>query len=394
MTLFQCSQCAQTVFFENSECGACGSLLGFVPGERNMVAFELPSANSSAADDGMPVDAWLRRGTNGAWLRPCANRINHSVCNWMLDVADEHPLCITCRLTDVIPSLDDPNNLHHWAAIERAKRRLVFSLMDIGLTPQPKTGPHDKQGLTFHLLENLPGGMPVMTGHDGGLITLNIAEADDVFRESARISMHEPLRSLLGHLRHEVSHYLQQRYITGTPGEQRCKELFGDHDADYAAALQAHYSNGPPPDWSDRFISAYASSHPWEDWAETCAHYLLVIDAVQTAASWGLRLEGPTKANADEQEPQSMPLENLVIEHWLPVAQFLNAMNRSLGLPDSYPFLLPPQVLEKMKLVQDLLAKANGMGDKPEAQQAWEGEGGALPDIGSQVSTANTPATA
>lgn len=357
MSPFQCTHCHQTVFFENSECGNCNSLLGFVPDERSMVAFELPEAD--AIGDDLPADAWLRRGTNGQWLRPCANRIDHGVCNWMLDVGDDAALCISCRLTQVIPSLDDPNNLRHWAAIERAKRRLVFSLMDIGLTPVPKTGPEDRQGLAFHLLESLPGGPPVMTGHDDGLITLNIAEADDVFRESARISMHEPVRTLLGHLRHEVSHYLQQRYIAGTPGEQQCKDVFGDHDADYAEALQRHYASGPPPDWSSRFVSAYASSHPWEDWAETCAHYLLVLDAVQTASSWGLHLDGPaTTTAADEREPQSLPLENLVLQHWLPVAQFLNAMNRSLGLPDSYPFLLPPRVLEKMKLVQDLLAAA------------------------------------
>ncbi len=390
MTPFHCSHCAQTVFFENSECGACNSLLGYVPGERNMVAFELPAPpEPGAADDGVPPGAWFRRGSNGTWLQPCANRINHNVCNWMLDVGDGHTLCISCRLTNVIPSLEDPNNLQHWALIERAKRRLVFSLMDIGLTPQPKTGPEDRQGLSFHLLENQPGGMPVMTGHGDGLITLNIAEADDVFRESARVSMHEPVRTLLGHLRHEVSHYLQQRYVTGTPGEQRCKDLFGDHDADYAAALQAHYSNGSPADWSTRFISAYASAHPWEDWAETCAHYLLVIDAVQTAAAWGLRLDGPTKASTDDQEPQSMPVENLIIEQWLPVAQFLNAMHRSLGLPDSYPFLLPPQVLEKMKLVQDLLANAVNSTEPSAASPGQQHDAGAVP-----MAPSNTAATA
>ena len=357
-----------------------------------MLAFELPAVTLNEPANLLPLDAWFRRGpegTDGTWLRPCANRINHSVCNWMLDAGDAMALCISCRLTEVIPSLEDSNNLLHWAAIERAKRRLVFSLIDIGLTPKPKTGPDDKQGLAFRLLQSLPSGPAVMTGHDGGVITLNIAEADDVFRESARISMREPVRTLLGHLRHEVSHYLQQRYVAGTPGEQRCKDLFGDHDDDYVAALQAHYANGPPADWSRHFVSAYASSHPWEDWAESCAHYLLVIDAVQTASGWGLRLEGPTTTvAADGREPQSVPLENLVLDQWLPVAQFLNAMNRSLGLPDSYPFLLPPQVLQKMKLVQDLLATAAAAADMPGVQQRLVAEqhdlgseGNAMPDL-------------
>ena len=222
----------------------------------------------------------------------------------------------------------------------------------------PKTGPDDKRGLAFHLLESLPGQAPVLTGHDDGLITLNIAEADDVFREQARVSMHEPMRTLLGHLRHEVSHYLQQRYITGTTGEERCRAVFGDERADYSAALKRHYESGPPADWSNHFVSEYASSHPWEDWAETCAHYLLVIDAVQTASSWGLRLEGHTQTQPSETDAQKLPMEDLVLEHWLPVAQFLNAMNRSLGLADGYPFLLPPAVLEKMSTVQQLLAQA------------------------------------
>ncbi|MEO8278709.1 MAG: putative zinc-binding metallopeptidase [Ideonella sp.] len=398
MSPFTCSHCSHTVFFENSECGFCNSLLGFVPAQRSMVAFELPTPASGETVNPLPLDAWLRRGTDGAWLRPCANRINHGVCNWMLDVGDDAALCISCRLTEVIPSLEDPNNLRRWAAIERAKRRLVFGLMEIGLTPQPKTGPDDKLGLAFNLLENLPGAASVMTGHDDGLITLNIAEADDVFRESARVSMHEPLRTLLGHLRHEVSHYLQQRYVAGTPGELRCRALFGDHDADYAAALQTHYANGAPADWSTHFVSAYASSHPWEDWAESCAHYLLVIDAVQTASSWGLRLDGPTKAvTADDLDPRVMPLKNLVLEQWLPVAQFLNSMNRSLGLPDSYPFLMPPQVLEKMQLVQNLLALAAASANHPVGPQCGVAGGvdgiqsGALPTPDTLAQAASLP---
>ncbi len=378
MTPFTCSHCQQSVFFENSECTSCNSLIGYVPAESAMVAFELQAAGVNDPDT--PADAWLRQDSQGAWLRPCANRIDHNICNWMLDVGDEHALCISCRLTTVIPSLDDPNNLRHWAAIERAKRRLVFSLIGLGLTPRPKTDPLDRHGLSFHLLETLPGRSPVTTGHDGGLITLNIAEADDVFRESTRVSMHEPVRTLLGHLRHEVSHFLQQRYLTGTPGEDQCRQLFGDHDADYQNALATHYANGPPADWPSRFVSAYASSHPWEDWAETCAHYLLVVDAVQTAGSWGLSLDGHAKAlPPDDLEPQSVPVESLVIEHWLPVAQFLNAMNRSLGLPDSYPFLIPQRVLEKMKLVQTLLANAANLELSGGVQTAGDTQGATNP---------------
>lgn len=387
MTPFHCTACGQVVFFENTRCGQCDSALGYVPGESSMAAFDI----DTSTDEGQA--GWLRKGNGSGRLRPCANRVNHEVCNWMLDADDNASLCISCRLTTVIPSLDNPSNLLHWAAIEQAKRRLVYTLMKIGLTPQPKTGPDDKRGLSFELKESLPGEDQVMTGHDDGLITLNIAEADDVHREAARVSLREPVRTLLGHLRHEVSHYLQQRYVTGTDGELPCREIFGDDTIDYPAALQNHYESGPPADWSSRFVSEYASSHPWEDWAETCAHYLLVIDAVQTASAWGLRLDGHAPTQPSETDTQTLSLENLVLEHWLPVAQFLNAMNRSMGLADSYPYLLPPRVLEKMCTVQSLLAQA-AASSNPDAELTWEGEGGALPDIGSQIPPAQAELSA
>lgn len=357
MTPFQCTRCGNTVYFENTDCGQCGAALGFLPGERRMASFEI-----GPADDAPP--AWSRLGSDGPdglRLRPCANRIEHGVCNWMLDDGDTRSLCLSCRLTQVIPSLANPTNLQHWAAIERAKRRLMFSLLGIGLAPRPKGQAEDEdpRGLVFHLLESLPGGAAVMTGHDDGVITLNIAEADDVFREAARVSMHEPTRTLLGHLRHEVSHYLEWRHVEGTPGIDRCREAFGDERVDYGAALQTHYAQGAPADWHGRYVSAYASCHPYEDWAETCAHYLLVIDALQTASAWGVQLDGPASTRAADADTPGLPAEHLVLEHWLPLAQFLNAMNRSLGLADAYPFLLPPQVLAKMNLVQALLSEAS-----------------------------------
>lgn len=361
MRPFLCSHCQHTVFFENSHCGQCGSTLGFVPADMGMAAFELPPLPGDGS--ATPVE-WVRLDVSETAaplrLRPCANRLDHGLCNWMLDADDGHTLCRSCRLTQVIPSLDNPVNLTHWTLIERAKRRLVFTLTGLGLAPEPKSGPGDKLGLAFHLLESLPGQVPVLTSHGEGLITLNIAEADDLHREAARVSMREPIRTLLGHLRHEVSHYLQQRYIDGTPAIEDCRAIFGDEREPYDVALQNHYVNGAPPDWPTRFVSAYASSHPWEDWAETCAHYLLVIDAVQTASSWGLQLSSPAAAtHPTGEDVQQVPVEDLVLQHWLPVAQFLNAMNRSMGLPDSYPFLLPPLVLQKMATVQRLLSPAS-----------------------------------
>ena len=369
MRPFACGHCANTVYFENVNCGLCGALLGFSPALRRMLAFDSPppapapwcvraSAPRQAA--GVAAQADPADRADASLLRPCANRLEHQLCNWMLDAGDEHQQCRSCRLTVAIPNLQEPLNRARWHLFEKAKRRLVFTLLTLGLPPEPQPGAAAGAfGLRFQLLANLPDQPPVMTGHDGGLITLNLAEADDVQREAARAALGEPQRSLLGHLRHEASHYLQQRYVDGRPAQARCREVFGDERIDYTDALDRHYAQGPPADWQQHCISAYASAHPWEDWAETCAHYLLVVDAVQTAATWGLRLTGPNTAQPRGADgPVQAPVDDLVLNQWLPVAQFLNAMNRSLGQPDPYPYQMPDAVLAKMGLVQTLLREA------------------------------------
>lgn len=363
MTPFFCTRCHQPVFFENTRCEPCGALLGFVPEQRRMVSFE--------ADENEGV--WHSLGiTPVLRCRPCANYAVHNVCNWTVpevavpetdgDAPAGSPaaLCVSCVLTRLLPNLEEPQNLQRWGLIEQAKRRLMFTLMDLELLPQPKASPEDATGLTFHFVASQPGQAPVMTGHDRGVITLNIDEADDVQRETVRVAFGEPMRTLLGHLRHEVAHYLQYRWIDGTTAMPACRAVFGDEREDYAQALARYHVQGPTPGWEQSYISAYASAHPWEDWAETCAHFLLMLDAVQTASAWGLRLDGPAaSAQPHAVSAASMPMaRDLVLSHWLPVAQFLNAMNRSLGHRDSYPFLIPNAVLTKLSTVQMLLRHA------------------------------------
>lgn len=379
MTPFQCTHCQATVYFENVHCGQCGALLGFNPAQGRMLAYA--SSNSADATINPAAGAWYAlqssaappvipaTATSAAAQVPCQNRITHNLCNWMVDdAAQGHTLCRSCRLTRTIPDLTVEGNLARWARIEQAKRRLLYGLDRLGLAPQPRhaagAGPVDaERGLCFDLLGDVPGGEPVRTGHDNGVITLNIAEADDDHREAVRVRMGEPLRTLLGHLRHEVSHYLQFRHVAGDPDRNaRCREVFGDETLDYAEALQTHYQQGPAADWPSRCISAYASAHPWEDWAETCAHWLLIVDAVQTAAAWGLTMNGPVDAEAPRlDQPSQIAAQDtqaLVLRQWLPVAQFLNAMNRSIGVHDSYPFLMPQPVLHKLDTVASLLGEA------------------------------------
>ena len=378
MTPFSCGQCGQTVYFENTACGACGATLGFLPADLRLVAFaSLPPGPGP----------WLACGSHdGLWLQPCGNRLAHGVCNWLLDVGDTLALCRSCRLTQLLPSLAEPGNLGRWRVFEQAKRRLVYTLLALGLPLQPRAD--GSAGLAFRLLAPLPGDGPVLTGHDDGVITVNIDECDDVHRETTRVAMGEPVRTLLGHLRHETAHYLQYRCIDGTPAQARWREVFGDESADYAAALQRHYQNGPPADWQAYHVSPYASAHPWEDWAETCAHYLLVVDAVQVAAAWGLTLSGPAAAvpMAPDQVNQ-VPIGDLVLQQWLPVARFLNAMNRSLGLRDSYPFQLSNAVLVKMAAVQALLQQARQAPPGPPALRVAP----PAPPVGSTATSATSP---
>ena len=348
---FSCGQCGTTVYFENSQCGVCGATLGFVPEQRRMAAFAQAEADNTL---------WQAQGAQQgqAWL-PCANRLQHAVCNWMVAPDDHCSLCRSCRLTSHIPALAEPGNLERWRLFEQAKRRLVFSLIMLGLAPRPKTAPDDMQGLAFALQASLPGQPPVLTGHDDGVITINAAECDDVQREAARVAFGEPARSLLGHLRHETAHWLQQAYIDNTPAIDTCRAVFGDERVDYSAALAQHYQNGPPVGWALQHVSAYASAHPWEDWAETCAHYLLIVDAVQTAAAWGLQLNGPAAAAPQLVDAADVaPVDDLVLQQWLPVALFLNSMNRSLGQRDAYPYQMPDAVLHKLGTVQALLKAA------------------------------------
>lgn len=352
MRPFTCTHCGNTVFFENSHCARCGSALGYVPDEQRLVAFV-------SLAEAVP---WERAGEPGTPLRPCANRMQHALCNWMVDTGIDGALCASCRLNLTVPDPAVAGHLARWTAIESAKRRLVYGARRLGLSLVPKVGAGDTQGLGFRVLDPAAEADPVVTGHADGVVTLNLLEADDVHRETVRASFQEPWRTVLGHLRHEFAHYVFHRWIAGDDEAlARWRAAFGDERADYAQALQAYHAQGAPAGWEAQHVSAYATAHPHEDWAETCAHLLLIVDALETAHAWGLQLNGPV-AQAAPQAPtlEAASIDVLVLQQWLPVAQCLNAMNRSLGLRDSYPFLLPPAVVGKLQVAAVLVQRAAG----------------------------------
>jgi len=375
MKTFHCDKCSQQVFFENTLCCNCGSILGYQPEKRVVSSFEpaddAPSVQAS--QDGQTPMRWrsLNPADKGAVYKQCHNYAVENVCNWMLPADDENELCASCQLTVIIPSLSTDKNHLLWQRLEAAKRRLLYSLWSLKL--KPVTRQQDPEhGLAFQFLEDEGAGKRVLTGHDNGLITLNIAEADPVERERAREQMHEPYRTLLGHFRHESGHYYFDRLVDGTHWIDGFRELFGDERADYGESLKHHYEQGAPADWDQRFVSSYASSHPWEDWAETWAHYLHMIDTLETAHACGLSLK-PQKAEEPALVIAAPPLKiasfDEIVADWFALTYVLNSLNRSIGTPDSYPFTLSTPVLEKLKFVHGVVLEQAEPG-RAKAQQA------------------------
>jgi hypothetical protein len=335
MRAFACPTCSHLVTFESARCLHCETELAYDPGEREIVALA-PAGHR------------------------CANELL-AVCNWLAPGAGK--LCAACALTRTRPADGDHEGLVALAAAEAAKRRLLFELAELGL---PVESWRDREGgLVFDLLSSEHE--RVMTGHADGVIVLDLAEADAASREQRRAELGEPYRTVLGHLRHEVGHYFQEILAPeGSPEREASRECFGDDRADYQQALKQHYDSGAPADWPDRFVSAYATMHPWEDWAETFAHYLHIRDALQTAAAHGLRVDGPDIATADEAPLRSDPAGahgddmRALLDAWLPLTYALNAMNRSMGSNDLYPFVIAAPVQTKLALVHRLVTRHGG----------------------------------
>lgn len=357
MKLFRCDHCGHTLYFENVGCENCGHRLGYLPGDNDLVSLD--------ADGAM----WSTPKHPGRTFVFCSNAELGS-CNWLIPAAPGGPVyCLACRHNETIPDLADPRRLTQWQTIERAKHRLIYALLRFGL-PLETRGENPLHGLSFRFLADEHAPVPVMTGHEDGIITIALAEADDAQREFRRTQMREPYRTLLGHFRHEIGHHYWDLLVAGSPAHEDFRALFGDERQDYLAALQRHYAEGAPPDWQPGFISAYATAHPWEDFAETWAHYLHIIDTVEMATAFGVR----TRPEVDETgdiaarfafDPYRADDIQKVIDHWIPLALLMNNLNRAMGHPDAYPFVLTPPVIEKLGFVQRIVAGAR----KPLAHQ-------------------------
>jgi hypothetical protein len=302
MKLFTCAACQQPVHFENSRCTRCGHALAFLPDHAVLTAIEPVEGTPGAF-------VALGGGAKRERYRLCGNQIDHQACNWAIPESESQNqrFCRACRLNEVIPNLADPIAQAAWLKLEYSKRRLIYTLLGLGLPVESRA--ERPEGVAFAFKQDLPGEEKVMIGHDEGLITINIAEADSPFREKTRLELGETYRTLLGHFRHEIGHYYWDRLIAGSSFQERFRTLFGDESASYDLAVAAHYKNGAPPDWPLHFVSSYASMHPWEDWAESWAHYLHMVDTLETARSFGLALRPDVPVGDGKREIRTRRLD-------------------------------------------------------------------------------------
>ncbi|MEI6535629.1 MAG: putative zinc-binding metallopeptidase [Verrucomicrobiaceae bacterium] len=352
MTRYRCD-CGNVLFFENFQCVKCTQLVGYDPELQTMVTIK-----------------------PGSPLVRCANNVAHGVCNWLVTANSGETLCLACRLNRTIPDLHNQRNVMLWGRFEAAKRRLIASLLSLKIPLRSK-----KQDASFGLafdFVSVFADPKVTTGHFNGVVTLNIEEADDTYRQINRANLGESSRTILGHLRHEMGHYVWQRWIGWqAPGPllEASRHCFGDERTDYAVALERYYQHGTVPGWDVNYISAYASAHPWEDWAETFAHYLQIHDGLETFENFGCRLNGsnlppapnlnganflPPTLQRDAAEDDAFALW---LQRWLAVSSMLNEVSASLGQPLLYPFTISNVVAGKLRLVRHVLRSIN-MGGK------------------------------
>ncbi|HVZ07280.1 zinc-binding metallopeptidase family protein [Rhodopila sp.] len=359
MKLYRCQKCGQMLYFENTQCERCGSRLGYIP--------QIGVLNALAPDG----DVWrpLGQPSEAATfeaVRFCDN-MQHGVCNWVIPAGSADQLCLACRHNQTIPPLDNPDNVRAWGRLEGAKHRLIYSLLRLDLPMQTRMEDAE-HGLAFDFLADPPPveqGPRVMTGHDNGLITIALAEADDAERESRRVSMGEPYRTLLGHFRHEVGHHYWDLLVRDENRLDEFRSLFGDERQDYGEALQRHYAEGPPAGWQGSFVSSYAAAHPWEDFAETWAHYLHMVDTLEMAQSFGLRVDpvvadDPGLTAEVVADPYRAARVEDLVTPWLPLCFAMNSLGRTMGQGDLYPFVLSPPVIEKLGFVHRVVHAPRG----------------------------------
>jgi hypothetical protein len=367
MKTFKCScKNHQLLFFESKYCLACNRIVGVDDNFNKVEAYDLDEETGyyfkSTQQKKVPY-------------KKCDNNAEYQACNGMVNMDtfvavpnNDEVLCFACRFNETIPDLSIIEHIPLWKKVEIAKRRAIYTLKALSL-PLDNILQNPESGLSFdfiadsnvndNFLSKLENQEAVYTGHDNGHITINLAEANEVARSSTKLAMGEKYRTLLGHFRHELGHYYFEKLILVSPEKHElCKKYFGDDELDYAEELEKYYESGAPENWDNDFISEYATMHPYEDWAETWAHYMHIIDTLETAKNFNITgsLNGHTVDN-ELNLPQNSYLFssqtsiNTILDTWMDFAIILNSLNRSMGMNDAYPFVLTQSVRTKLSFI-------------------------------------------
>jgi hypothetical protein len=370
MKTFRCScDNKQLLFFESSSCVSCQRVVGLDD------AFDKVEPYDFDEEGG----CYFKARRPAARYQKCDNNANYNVCNGMVNLDDLVPedgndevLCFACRFNETVPDLSIVEHIPLWQKMEAAKRRALYTLKALSL-PLRNLRQDPENGLSFdfttdrdvndHFVSKLDYSESVFTGHDCGHITINLAEADDVARSQTKHAMNERYRTLLGHFRHELGHYYFDQLIVGSEKKHALsKEYFGDDELDYQESLKKYYENKPADNWRDEFISEYATMHPYEDWAETWAHYMHIMDTLETAKNFSITgsITGDA-ADAEETDELNLPQDSKffysqtsitsVLDAWMEFSVILNSLNRSMGMNDAYPFVLSQPVREKISFI-------------------------------------------
>jgi len=333
--MLRCPRCRSVTVLETLECAGCELAVGFHPPTLTM---------REATREGVGID-------DRVWF-PCSNRDWR--CNWLVAEDAGAGRCLSCRLNRQRPEASDTIALEKLADASRVMRRLLVQLAELGLPVDPH---YEREGgLAFDLLSSYSGQGRVTIGHANGVVTIDLVETLDDYREALRIRLREPYRTMLGHFRHEVGHYYQWILVEQTDWIDECRELFGDERASYSEALDRHYREGAPEGWEASYISEYATMHPWEDFAESFAHYLHITDSLTTAAAGGLvlqadRLDGLVDADIAPRRSYQEASTSEMLADWQWLSLLLNRVNHAMGRSDLYPFTITEAVRTKLDFV-------------------------------------------
>ena len=321
----------------------------------------------AVTDDAVNVDGHR-------WIRCTQSRTLG--CNWLVleEARDAHQRgrCQADALIRREPDASDTIAREKLVPTAAALRRLVYQLLDIGLPVDPfwrRDG-----GLAFDLVSSYSEGERVVIGHASGVITIDLVESLDAYRETLRVRLGEPYRTMLGHFRHEVGHYYQHELVETGEGAGKylaqCRKLFGDERTSYSDALDRHYTFGAPDGWQESFISEYATMHPWEDFAECFAHYLHISDTIDTSREAGMVLKADHVRFAAPRDIVPLvsyddaPIEQLLFD-WRWISLCFNRVNTAMGKDPLYPFEIPVPVVAKLGFVHRVIhesAHARGEG--------------------------------